>query len=159
MKELKILVTGSNSQIGKEIKTQSYKSKFKFIFSDRENLDITRFDKVRTFLKNNNFDFVINCASFNDVQNSQKFSKICYLTNHLAVENLAILCKKLNIGLIHFSTDYVFDGKKRKPCCENDMTNPISVYGDSKLRENSMINLNPVNSIILRTSWLPQIII
>ncbi len=151
-----ILVTGSNGQLGSSIKSISASFKYyNFFFKDKSELDITNFTKVKDFLVNNKIDIVINCAAFTNVDDSEIKHKIAYLINHLAVENLAKLCSKNKVQLIHISTDYVFDGEKKYLYTELDIPNPKNNYGMSKLKgENSMLEQELINSVIIRTSWL-----
>ena len=151
-----ILVTGSNGQLGSSIKSISASFKYyNFFFKDKSKLDITNFTKVNDFLVNNKIDIVINCAAFTNVDDSEINDKIAYLINHLAVENLAKLCSKNKVQLIHISTDYVFDGEKKYLYTELDIPNPKNNYGKSKLKgENSILEQELINSIIIRTSWL-----
>jgi dTDP-4-dehydrorhamnose reductase len=89
------------------------------------------------------------------VDKSEDDKENAYLINTMSVKELSNVSKEKNIKLIHISTDYVFDGKNHKPYCEEFQTNPNSVYGSTKLEgENAMININPLNSIIIRTSWV-----
>jgi len=152
---LNILVTGSNGQLGSEIKELSPNYAYNFFFTDRTNLDITSEDGVRTFCQTNNINTIINCAAYTAVDKAESDKLNADLVNKEAVKKLAKLSKELNIKLIHISTDYVFDGKNFKPYCEESQTNPDSIYGKSKLDgENEMIKINPHNSIIIRTSWV-----
>tara|TARA_Y100000739_G_C20606560_1_gene465900 strand:- start:1865 stop:2746 length:882 start_codon:yes stop_codon:yes gene_type:complete len=151
-----ILVTGSNGQLGSSIKSISASFKYyNFFFKDKSKLDITNFTKVNDFLVNNKIDIVINCAAFTNVDDSEINHKIAYLINHLAVENLAKLCSKNKVQLIHISTDYVFDGEKKNLYTELDIPKPKNNYGKSKLKgENSILEQELINSAIIRTSWL-----
>ena len=98
---------------------------------------------------------IINCAAYTDVDKSELNKRKANLINNLAVKNLAEKCYKYKIKLIHISTDYIFDGKKKSPYKEFDDANPINYYGQTKLKgENQILNLNLKNSIIIRTSWL-----
>ena len=152
---LNILITGSNGQLGSEIKELSKDYTYNFFFTDRTNLDITSKDSIRTFCETNNINTIINCAAYTAVDKAESDIENADLINRKAVKKLAKISKELNIKLIHISTDYVFDGKNFKPYCEQYQTNPNSVYGKTKLDgENEMININPINSIIIRTSWV-----
>jgi len=152
---LNILVTGSNGQLGSEIRELEKKYSYNFFFTTRENLDITCKDSIKNFCETNNINSIINCAAYTAVDKAESDVENADLTNRKAVKKLALVSKELNIKLIHISTDYVFDGKNFKPYCEEFQTNPNSVYGKTKLDgENEMININPLNSIIIRTSWV-----
>lgn len=150
-----ILVTGLNGQLGSEIQEFSSQYPYKFYFTDKKKLDIINVDDVRKFITKNNINTIINCAAYTAVDKAEDEEELADKINHLAVKNLAQISKDKNIKLIHVSTDYVFNGKNYKPYKENDITNPQSIYGHTKLDgENAMIDINPKNSIIIRTSWL-----
>jgi dTDP-4-dehydrorhamnose reductase len=152
---LNILVTGSNGQVGSEIKELSKDYNYNFFFTTSNDLDITNHNKVKEYLESNNINIIINCAAYTAVDKAEDDKENANDINHLAVKNLAQISKDNNIKLIHISTDYVFDGKNFKPYTEDDITNPNSVYGKTKLDgENEMIKINPHNSIIVRTSWV-----
>jgi len=152
---LNILITGSNGQLGSEIRELEKEYSYNFFFTTRENLDITCKDSIKNFCESNNINSIINCAAYTAVDKAESDVENADLTNRKAVKKLALVSKELNIKLIHISTDYVFDGKNFKPYCEEFQTNPNSVYGKTKLDgENEMININPINSIIIRTSWV-----
>lgn len=152
---INILVTGSNGQLGSEIKELSTKYEYKFFFTDRSNIDITKKESIKTFCEINNINTIINCAAYTAVDKAESDEVNADLINRKAVKKLAIVASELNIKLIHISTDYVFDGKNFKPYVEEFQTKPNSVYGKTKLAgENEMINVNPKNSIIIRTSWV-----
>jgi len=152
---LNILVTGSNGQLGSELKFLSKDKKDKFFFKDRETLDITHEDAIRKFVEGNNVDVIINCAAYTAVDKAQTDEESADAINHQAVKFLAQISKEKNIKLIHISTDYVFDGTNHKPYKEDDATVPKSVYGKTKLAgEKALQAVNPKNSIIIRTSWV-----
>lgn len=150
-----ILVTGSNGQVGSEIKELSKNYSYNFFFTNRLNIDITSKDSIKSFCQTNNINVIINCAAYTAVDKAETDIENADLINRKAVKNLAVVSKELNIKLIHISTDYVFDGTNHKPYTENDKTNPKSIYGKTKLDgENELIVINPPNSIIIRTSWV-----
>lgn len=150
-----ILVTGSNGQVGSEIKSISSDYSYNFFFTDRNNIDITSKDDIRKFSQTNSINVIINCAAYTAVDKAESDHQNADLVNRKAVKKLSIVAKELNIKLIHISTDYVFDGKNFKPYVEEFQTNPQSVYGKTKLDgENEMRDINPLNSIIIRTSWV-----
>ena len=150
-----ILVTGSNGQVGSEIKELASKYSYNFFFTDRNNIDITSKDSIKEFCQTNSINVIINCAAYTAVDKAQSDIENSDLVNRKAVKKLSIIAKELDIKLIHISTDYVFDGKNFKPYVEEFQTNPQSVYGKTKLDgENEMRDINPLNSIIIRTSWV-----
>jgi len=152
---INILVTGSNGQLGSEIKQLSKEYSYRFYFTTKKELDISNMQDIRKYIIYNNIDTIINCAAYTAVDKAENEKELADLINHRAVKNLAILSNELNLKLIHISTDYVFDGKNYKPYSEEDKTNPQSVYGQTKLDgEKSIIEYNLKNSIIIRTSWV-----
>ena len=152
---MNILVTGSNGQVGSEIRELSSEYEYKFFFTDRNSIDITCKDSIRDFCKINSINVIINCAAYTAVDKAEIDVENADIGNRKAVKKLALVSQELNIKLIHISTDYVFDGKNFKPYCEEFQTNPQSIYGKTKLDgENEMRDINPKNSIIIRTSWI-----
>ena len=152
---LNILVTGSNGQLGSEIKELSASYPYKFIFKNKDELDITNVINVKNIIELDKIDIIINCAAYTAVDKAEDEESLADIINNMAVELLAKVCKKKGIKFIHISTDYVFDGETFKPYLETDKVNPIGVYGQSKLDgENILKQINPLNSIIIRTSWV-----
>ena len=152
---LNILVTGTNGQLGSEIKALSSDYSYNFFFTDRNSIDITNKEDIRNFCQKNNINAIINCAAYTAVDKAQSDEINADLVNRKAVKKLSLVSKELNIKLIHISTDYVFDGRNFKPYCEEFQTNPQGIYGKTKLDgENEMRDINPKNSIIIRTSWV-----
>ena len=151
-----ILVTGSNGQLGSEIKALSGNySDNQFFFTDVAELDITNKKQIRAFVAQNNINIIINCAAYTAVDKAESEAVLADKINHLAVKNLAAIAQEFNCKLVHISTDYVFDGANHLPYVETDATNPQSVYGSTKLAgELAMQSINPNNSIIIRTSWV-----
>lgn len=150
-----ILVTGANGQLGSELKEICDNYKYKFFFTCKKELDIANELDVSSFINNNDINVIINCAAYTAVDNAQDDEKNANIINHVAVKNIAKICKEKDIKLVHISTDYVFDGKHYKPYIETDITNPTSIYGKTKLKgEIALQKINPKNSIIMRTSWL-----
>ena len=150
-----ILITGTNGQLGSEIKAISSNYSYNFFFTDRSNIDITSKDNIKAFCQINNINVIINCAGYTAVDKAESDEINADLINRKAVKKLALVSKELNIKLIHISTDYVFDGKNFKPYIEEFQTSPQGIYGKTKLDgENEMRDINPKNSIIIRTSWV-----
>ena len=151
-----ILVTGGNGQLGLELReiAPNYQD-YNFLFTDVKTLDITNHTAVKEFIESNNINVIINCAAYTAVDKAESEPELSNVINHLAVANFAQIAKENGIKLIHISTDYVFDGKAYKPYTEADTPNPQSVYGKTKLAgEKAMQQINPANSIIIRTSWV-----
>ncbi len=124
-----------------------------FIFTDVNELDITIADAVNKFIEKHPVSFLINCAAYTAVDKAENDEEKAFSLNADAVNIIGRVCNKHNIQLIHYSTDFVFDGKSRKPYTEQDKPNPLSVYGKSK--HAGEIYLNKLKTgIIIRTSWL-----
>lgn len=152
---LNILVTGSNGQVGSEIRELSSLYENNYFFTGRDTLDISNYDDIDKFVAENNINIIINCAAYTAVDKAETDEIKAETVNHLAVKYLAEISKKQSIKLIHISTDYVFDGKSYKPYTEEDIVSPNSIYGKTKLNgEKAMIEVSPDNSIIIRTSWV-----
>ncbi len=153
---IQILVTGADGQLGSEIQAlASAYPLYQFSFTDIDHLDLTDHKSVRSYIEDRDFDVIINCAAYTAVDKAETEIEINEALNHLAVKNLATIAKEQSIKLVQVSTDYVFDGTKGSAYIENDNPNPQSVYGQTKLAgEQSMIEINPKNSVIIRTSWV-----
>ena len=151
----KIVVTGANGQLGKCLKDASvYFPNMEMIFAPKEDLDITKPRAVQQFFKIHSPDFCINAAAYTNVDKAEDEQEKAFLINAEAVKNLAVACKENNTTLLHISTDYVFDGKKKTPYVEEDEVNPINVYGASKLEGETIIQEFLSRYYIVRTSWL-----
>lgn len=151
---MNILVTGSNGQLGSEIRALAADSANNYIFTDVAQLDITNPQMIRQALDDNAIDVIVNCAAYTNVDGAESDEATANLINNVAVGNLATACKESGAALIHISTDYVFDGSNNIPYLEDVPTNPIGVYGKTKLEgELSAIN-SGCQYIIIRTSWL-----
>ena len=150
-----ILVTGVNGQLGSEIKELSSNYPYTFYFTCKDDLDITNEKAIEEFIIKNHITAIINCAAYTAVDKAESEIELADKINHQAVFHLASIAKEKNIKLIHISTDYVFDGTNYKPYIETDNTNPQSVYGQTKLDGEKVLQMiNPTNSIIIRTSWV-----
>ncbi|MDF1877560.1 dTDP-4-dehydrorhamnose reductase, partial [Sulfurimonas sp. SAG-AH-194-L11] len=150
-----VLVTGSKGQVGSELQALSTSYKYNFFFTDRTTLDISDTNTIKEFITTNNINTIINTAAYTAVDKAEEDRENANRVNHLAVKSLVTIAKEKNIQLIHISTDYVFNGENFKPYTEDDTTNPNSVYGKTKLDgENAMREISPLNSIIIRTSWV-----
>jgi len=150
-----ILVTGSNGQLCSEINALADSYDYRFFFTDRHTLDIADKKSIESYCLKNTIDVIINCAAYTAVDKAEEDLENADKINHLAVKYLAEIAKDQKIKLIHISTDYVFDGTNFKPYVENDCTNPNGVYGSTKLAgEVSIKEINPFNTIIIRTSWV-----
>jgi len=151
---MNILVTGSNGQLGSEIKELSSRYPYNFFFTDINELDITNEENIRKYINEKDIDLIINCAAYTAVDKAEEEKEKADLVNHKAVEYLANIAKEKKISLIHISTDYVFDGKNYRPYVEDDPVNPQSVYGFTKLKGEEAFKNSKANGIIIRTSWV-----
>jgi len=152
---MNILVTGSNGQLGSEIKdlAANYKN-FNFFFSDLPALDICNSNQLDVFFTENKINTVINCAAYTAVDKAEQDAEIAKRVNATGVLNLVNALEKVDGKLIHISTDYVFDGNSFLPYQELDQVNPIGVYGNTK-RSGELAVLNAdIDGIVIRTSWL-----
>jgi len=152
---MKILVTGSNGQLGNEIRVLAADyPDYEFIYTDIGELDITDPNKVELYCVTNKPNAIINCAAYTAVDKAETDESTAFLINAIAVENLSRSAAAVNALMVHVSTDYVFDGNTWIPYNETDKTNPQSVYGNSKLAGEEAVLKYAGKGIILRTSWL-----
>ena len=151
---MKILLTGSNGQLGHDFQKLFDNLNIKYIATDYQDLDIADSKNLKKFFdKNNDFTHIINCAAYNDVDKAQNDDKV-FLLNEQAPKKLAELSKKLGAIFITYSTDFVFDGKKGKNYTEDDIPAPLSNYGLSKANGEKLTLNAYEKSFIIRTSWL-----
>ena len=154
---MKILVIGENGQLGKSIKNVigKKKSNDSFIFVGRDQFDLSNNQSIANFFKSDRFDVIVNCAAYTSVDKAELEIEAADKINHLAVKQIAEIANHQKTKLIHISTDYVFDGESDNPYSESDKTNPINVYGKTKLAgERAIFLAMPNNAIIIRTSWV-----
>ncbi|MBQ8453375.1 MAG: dTDP-4-dehydrorhamnose reductase [Prevotella sp.] len=160
---MNILVTGSNGQLGNEMRLVSRHSTDHYIFTDVVEteglettlLDITDLAAVREIVRANDVNVIVNCAAYNNVDKAESDEALCELLNAKAPENLAVAMKEVGGLLVHISTDYVFGGDPyNTPCKEDQKGTPTGVYGATKLRGEQNIQATGVDYIIIRTAWL-----
>jgi len=153
---MNVLITGSKGQLGLELESLGRKfPNFKLFCTDKFSLNILNFEETEQYVLKNNIDVVVNCAAYTDVNKAEDEIEKADEVNHLAVRNLGLIAKKHHLKLIHISTDYVFDGNSEIPYKESDATSPQNAYGITKLNgEKALSEINPQNSLIIRTSWL-----
>lgn len=151
----RILVTGSNGQLGKELRQIAPTfPQYDFIFLSKEDLPIHHFEMVRHYFSVYHPQYLINCAAYTAVDRAESEKDLAFQVNGEAVGVMAAVCKEHNCQFIHISTDYVFAGTGDSPYKETSPTGPINVYGASKLEgEKQAVQFNP-GSIIIRTSWV-----
>ncbi|MDE5568441.1 MAG: dTDP-4-dehydrorhamnose reductase, partial [Muribaculaceae bacterium] len=151
---MRILVTGADGQLGQCIRDAANGSIDEYIFTDVDDIDITDREAVKLCLQVNNFDIVINCAAFTDVERAETQEDIALRINGEAVRNLADAAKEFGVTLIHISTDYVFRGDANRPINEEALTAPCGAYGRTKLAGERYIAESGCKALILRTAWL-----
>ena len=153
-----ILVTGADGQLGREMQIASRSSRNRFIFTDiageYERLDITDQQAIADIVRENHVNVIVNCAAYTNVDKAETDPETANLLNNIAAGNLADAMKAVNGTLIHISTDYVFQGDMNIPCREDWPTEPLGVYGKTKLAGEKSIEATGCASIIIRTAWL-----
>ncbi len=149
---MRILITGAGGQLGSEFKSLFEKNNLKAL--THSELDITDFEKVKKVVESSKPDILINTSAYHIVDECEDYPEKAFLVNSLAVRNLALLSKNFGFILIHFSTDYVFDGRKNSPYMEDDPPFPLSVYALSKLCGEIFIKNYCENFYIIRTCGL-----
>ncbi|MCL4537251.1 MAG: dTDP-4-dehydrorhamnose reductase [Nitrospirae bacterium] len=151
---MKFLVTGADGQLASEfIKSFNY-SNHHVVALNRGQLDISNIDAVSKTFLHYRPDVVLNCAAYNLVDKAEEDFNAAFKTNAIGVKNLAVACKKHNALLVHYSTDYVFDGTKEKLYVEDDKLNPINKYGESKLLGERFLTEKIDNLLLFRVSWV-----
>ena len=152
---MKVLITGSNGQLGSEIKelASDYKN-LECVFKDLPELDICDAEVLNTFIIDQHINAVINCAGYTAVDKAEEEALIAQKVNSEGVLNLANALKKVDGKLIHISTDYVFDGNHSQPYKESDLVSPIGVYGQTKRAGELAVLNSSIDAIVIRTSWL-----
>lgn len=151
---MKILLTGSNGQLGHDFKKIFNKKNIEYIATDYKELDITNDEDLNKFFQENEgITHVINCAAYNDVDKAETDKKV-WLLNAKAPKKLAEFSKKIGAIFVTYTTDFVFDGEKNSPYTEDDKTNGISEYGKSKAQGEKDVLEAYDKSFVIRTSWV-----
>lgn len=150
---MNVLVTGANGQLGSEIQNNTHRIS-NYYFSDADSLDITDAQAIRAFVQQHAINLIVNCAAYTNVDKAEDDCATAEAINHTAVAHLASVCKEFQLPLIHISTDYVFGGTKNTPYSETDATQPLGVYGRTKLAGEQAIQNSGIEHLIIRTSWL-----
>lgn len=160
---MKILVTGANGQLGREMRIVSRDTNHDFIFTDvvdaegvqTTKLDITDLEAIRRIVREERIDCIVNCAAYTNVDKAESDEAFCRVLNAEAPRNLAQAIKEVNGLLLHISTDYVFGGDPyNTPCREDQKGTPTGVYGQTKLEGEQYILGMGCKYVILRTAWL-----
>ena len=154
----KILLTGVNGQVGHALKTKfaDYESlsQFEILALSREQLDLTKIHDIKRVVRDIKPDLIINPAAYTAVDKAESEPELAHAINAIAAQILAEEAARLNASIIHFSTDYVFDGNKTTPYVETDEVQPMSMYGKTKLAGEEAIRAVGLPHLILRTSWV-----
>jgi dTDP-4-dehydrorhamnose reductase len=150
-----VLVTGAGGQLGRELQrlAPSFVG-FQFVFADRQTLDTTVESWVHKMIDELKPSAVVHCAAYTNVEKAEDDPENAMLTNAMAAGFVADACHQNGALMIHISTDYVFDGNHHSPYLETDSVNPLSVYGESKLEGERLVDGKCERSIVIRTSWL-----
>jgi dTDP-4-dehydrorhamnose reductase len=152
---MKVLVTGSNGQLGSEFKNLAHKfTVLEFFFVNSKELDITKSTAVEALFGEHHFTYCINCAAYTAVDKAEEDIENAALVNAIGPANLAKACSKNGTTLIHVSTDFVFDGSNNTPYNEAEPTQPLGVYGQTKLDGELAVQKALKEHFIIRTSWL-----
>jgi dTDP-4-dehydrorhamnose reductase len=150
-----VLVTGAEGQLGLSLKKIAGNfPQYNFIYTDKDNLDICNQVELKAFFKSNSLYCVLHFAAYTAVDKAEQEATLAEEINSKASLSIAKLCAEYNTRLVYISTDYVFEGKDCKPHSTQEITNPLSVYGKTKLKgEENCLENNPL-TFVIRTSWL-----
>ena len=151
---MRVLITGANGQLGNEMRRLGAVSPNEYLFTDVAELDITDKAAVAEFVKSKNVEIIVNCAAYTNVDKAEDDEATAELINATAVRNLAEAVKAVDGTLFHVSTDYVFGSEGNTPRTEDMPTNPLGVYGKTKLHGEQAIAEVGAKAIIIRTAWL-----
>ena len=150
---MKILLIGTNGQIGGELQ-RTLAGFGGLVSTDRHTLDVTDGRRIRDAIRSVQPALIVNAAAYTAVDKAEHEPEVAVAINAKAPEIMAEEAKKLNCTLIHYSTDYVFDGAKHSPYVESDTPNPLNVYGRSKLAGENAVTASGARHLIFRTSWI-----
>ncbi|MFO1380863.1 MAG: dTDP-4-dehydrorhamnose reductase [Chitinivorax sp.] len=153
MSRLKILLTGAGGQVGWELE-RALAPLGDVIATDHHVLDLAQPDRIREFVRELKPTLIVNPAAYTAVDKAEQEPELAYAINATAPQILAEEAKRLGCGIVHYSTDYVYDGSKNAPLVETDVTNPLNVYGASKLAGDQAVAASGADYLVLRTSWV-----
>jgi dTDP-4-dehydrorhamnose reductase len=151
---MKILITGANGQLAKEFQRFLVDHHYEVYSLNKEELNIADIESVKKAFSDYTPDIVLNCAAYNFVDRAEEDFDTAYLVNAQGVRNLAIACKENRALLVHYSSDYVFDGEKEDFYKEDDETHPINGYGKSKLLGENFLKEELDDFLLFRLSWV-----
>ena len=149
---MRVAVIGKKGQLARALQDEVQTASYHFVGS--EELDLTNAEAVNAFFNANDFDIIINCAAYTDVDGAEDDELAAKTLNYIALAHLVEVCKMHQMRLIHISTDYVFDGKATAPYQEEFSCNPLSVYGKTKRAGELEIIQSDIDALIIRTTWL-----
>jgi len=150
---MKILILGANGMLGYALKNE-LASRNDLTLGDKQEFDLTRPDYLRQKIEELDLEVVINAAGYTNVDGCETETQLCHQVNGQAVGDLAKICRELDLILVHYSTDYVFDGQNQKGYKEDDPLNPINAYGKSKALGEKLLQENCQKYYLIRTSFL-----
>ena len=150
---MRVLITGACGMLGKDL-AETLMDRHSLTLTGKDNLDITDINKSRDVIASARPDIIINCAAYTQVDKCEEEIELAYRVNSFGPRNLAVICNEHNIPLVQISTDYVFDGSKGAAYLEDDIKNPLSIYGKSKSLAENYITTLTNKFYIIRTSWL-----
>ena len=152
---LSYLVTGGSGQLGQCFYAVAKEfPEINLFFTSRNEVDITRSETLANFYNKNPFDGIINCAAYTNVDQAEKEIESAFKINTDGLQNLIDFAENKNISIIHFSTDFVFEGQSAESYLEESVTNPIGIYGNSKLKGEVLLSKSSCKSVTIRISWL-----
>lgn len=151
-----VLVTGGDGQLGCALRALIEKMNlpFRFYFTDAGELDITDRSQIESFVVGQQIRYILNCAAYTAVDKAEEEREMAFTINAAGVENIALVAKQYGVKVIHLSTDFVFDGASTVPYDEESEPHPLSVYGETKLKGEQLLQAAGGEWLILRTSWL-----
>ena len=149
-----ILVTGSTGQLGSDVVKELLKRDYSTLSPNRSEFNLCSEDSIRNYILNSNCEAIVHCAAYTQVDKAEDEKDLCIKINATATKHIVKCAKILDIPMIYISTDYVFDGTKDGEYTENDETNPINIYGESKLAGEKYVQEILDKYYIVRTSWV-----
>lgn len=151
----RLLITGKNGQLGSELQDLQHNyPQYEMIFVDREEMDLSNSEQIIEVLNDQKPGIIINAGAYTAVDKAETEQELCDLINHKAVKTMGEWAAKNNAKIIHISTDYVFNGTSEIPLKETDATDPINVYGLTKLKGEQVLQTSGAAYVIIRTAWV-----